>query len=450
MNLTRVPFLVRIPFQARLCAIALIGLLSQQSVLGQNDASPADPAVAAASSQAVLDKVRAAYLAAPTTERLRVSVRQGELPPRRSLLLLRLEPAADSQSIARAVIRAGRLLIEARPGTVRAVLDRPDSPLFIANAHREGLAETLAQCLPPLPLVSLDFAGAQAPPSSLTPYGQSAVFTAPELRQRAGNVIFAGQITAAGGGGGTFKLTVDAATGRIRRLELILGDPAQPARLRTITIEHAPSSADLSTFSFAPRGSGTVASLSQLAANEPESVVGTLFTPAPGSAAEAAVRSATRPGAASAQFAIVLIGGLSLLATPAPDLSIASETLLALAKELAAFNDGVPDRAAVPLGAGLAILWHAASPADDAILDHAASNAPERVHIAGLAGAESELARIAPESAAAFLILAPDLTIRAIHRVEALPRDPEQRLAELLMSLLEASARFESDPKEGP
>jgi hypothetical protein len=249
---------------------------------------------------------------------------------------------------------------------------------------------------------------------------------------------------------GEFSLTVDAATGRIRRLELILGDSAVPARVRTITIEHTPSSADLSTISFVARGAGTVATIAQLAAGEPDSALGTRFAPAPGSAAADAVRSATHGGTATARFAIVLIGGATQPASPQPSVSAAIDTLLALGQELDAFSDGGIDHAQTGLAAGLAMLWRAAGPEDEAVLERAAADAPERIHIAALAGAEAELARIAPDSAAAFLILAPDLSIRAIHPMEALPRDPEQRLAELLMSLLEVSARFDPDPKEGP
>jgi hypothetical protein len=445
MNPARVPFRVLTIHRACLCAVALIVLWPQHAVVGQTDAPPTEHPVAGPSNLTILEKVRAAYLAAPTTERLRVSVRQGDLPPRRSLLLVRLEPTADAHSIERAVIRAGRLLIEARPGVVRAMLDRPDTRLYVADAEGEGLAETLAQCLPPLPLVSLDFAGDRAPPASLTPYGPAATFAATEVRQRAGPVVLTGRVS-----DGEFSLTVDAATGRIRRLELILGDPAVPARVRTITIEHTPSSADLSTLSFVARSAGTVSTIAQLAAGEPDSALGTRFAPAPGSAAADAVRSATRGGTAAARFAIVLIGGSSQPASPQPSVSAAIDTLLALGQELDAFSDGGIDHAQTGLAAGLAMLWRAAGPEDDAVLDRAAVDAPERIHIAGLAGAEAELARIAPDSAAAFLILAPDLSIRAIHPMEALPRDPEQRLAELLMSLLEVSARFDPDPREGP
>lgn len=445
MNPARVPFLVRTIHRACLCAVALIVFSPQHAVLGQTDAPTAERPVAGPSNLSILEKVRAAYLDAPTTERLRVSVRQGDLPPRRSLLLLRLEPAADAQSIERAVIRAGRLLIEARPGVVRAMLDRPDTRLYVAHAEGKGLAQTLAQCLPPLPLVSLDFAGGRAPPESLTPYGPAAAFATPEVRQRAGPVVLTGRVS-----DGEFSLTVDAATGRIRRLELILGDPAVPARVRTITIEHTPSSADLSTLSFVARGAGTVSTIAQLAAGEPDSALGTRFAPAPGSAAADAVRSATRGGTATARFAIVLVGGSAQPTPPQPSVSTAIDTLLALGQELDAFSDGGIDHTQTGLAAGLAMLWRAARPEDDAVLDRAAADAPERIHIASLAGAETELARIAPDSAAAFLILAPDLSIRAIHPMEALPRDPEQRLAELLMSLLEVSARFDPDPNEGP
>ncbi len=392
----------------------------------------------------LLERVRAAYLAAPTTERLRISVRQGELPPRRSLLLVRLEPAPDAGSIGRVVLRAGRLLVEARPGSVRALLDRPESSLFLADAPNDDVLTTMSQILPPLPLASLDFACATALPPSLTPYGQSVVFQTPELRQRAGTAVFAGQVR-----GGTFKLTIDAAAARVRRLEITLGNPSQPSQLRSITIEHAASSADLSSLTFASAGRGIVGSLSQLAAGEPDTAVGSPFAPLHGSAAEEAVQSAVRNPGVGARSAVVLIGGLPRSAAPRPDLAAAVNTLLALKQEIASFSDGGSERAGSRLEAGFAVLWQASGADDDAILNRVAAGGGEPVHIAGLAGAEAELARVASDSAAVFVVLGPDLTIRAVHPTEALPVDPEQRVAELLMTLIEASVRAETDPKEG-
>lgn len=446
----RVPFSVSLPRRAPLriaclCAAAVCSAVSA----AQPPADPAPPAAAVPSTPAaepsVLEKVRAAYLSEPTTERLRISVRHGELPPRRSLLLVRLEPASDARSIRRAVLRAGRLLIEAVPGRVAAMLDAPDSGIFMADTAAADIAQALAEALPPLPLAPLDFAAAQhLPPTGLTPYGLGARFDSPDLRQKAGAAVFTGSIR-----DGSFKLTVDAATGRLRRLELRLGDPAQPERLRIITVEYAPSSADLSSIQFASGARPRAASLAQLAAAEPALAVGTKLTVSPDSAAHAVLRAALHPAADRARMAIVLIGGLPRAGVPAADASAACATLLALKNEVSIFLGGDRDAADRRGDVGFAALWHASGPGDEAALSRLADAPGDPVHIAGLAGAENELARLAPGSSEAIIVIAPDSTICAVHTLQTLPADPEQRIAELLMSYLDAAARYEGDPKQG-
>jgi hypothetical protein len=150
---------------------------------------------------------------------------------------------------------------------------------------------------------------------------------------------------------------------------------------------------------------------------------------------------------------VLLLGGLPAAGRTRPDAAPLFTTLTALQAEFAAFSTGVvpSDTAAQTVDPGFAVLWHGADAQEDAALEHLSRLEPgqERVHTAGIAGAEGEFARIAPNSAAAFIMLAPDRTILAIHPLEALPADPEQRIAELLMSLLDAAARYETDSKQG-
>ena len=49
-----------------------------------------------------------------------------------------------------------------------------------------------------------------------------------------------------------------------------------------------------------------------------------------------------------------------------------------------------------------------------------------------------ELRRGAPGAGAAFVVIAPDREILAVHAMEQLPSDPEQQVVELLMSVLDA------------
>lgn len=449
MNSRRVPFSVsltrRTPLRiACLCAALTPLALVAAQLVPDPPPAPVD-APPPAAQRTVLEKVRAAYLSQATTERLRISVRQGDRPPRRSLLLVRLEPALDSRSMRRAVLRAGRLLIEAIPGRVSVRLDAADSPLFIAETAAADVAGTLAEALPPLPLAPLDLTSASFPPTSLTPYGASVRFQTPDLMQKTGQAIITGTIN-----GGTFKLTADAATGRLRRLEIQFGDPSRIEQLRTITIEHAASSADLSNIDFSETSRARAGSLAQLAASEPALAIGTRFEPAADSAAHAAIRMALRPRAEHDRFAIVLIGGLPRRGIAAADTAAACATFIALRDELAQFVQEDREAADHRADVGFAALWHAAGEADDAALDRLAALTGEPVRTAGLAGAEDELARLAPRSSAAFLVLAPDQTVLAIHTPEALPADPEQRTAELLMSLLESMARYQAESRQGP
>lgn len=413
--------------------------VAQAAVAFSASQVPADDPVVEPS---VLEKVRAAYLAAPTTERLRVTIQSGNRPPRRSLLLARLEPSPDGGSLARAVIRAGRLLIQATPGTVRAILDRPESGLFEATSRATDVRGTLNDLLPPLPLAALDLASeAVGLTGTLTPYARGVTFDNAERRQKSGAAVLEG---ACNGGSGSVKLSVDAGSGRIRRVEIVLEATAAPAARTTITIEHAASSADLAGVDFESSSRVRVLSLAGLAAGEPDIANGTRFRVTEGTSAAHALDNAvgSKAGVVGGRPALVLLGRPPTAGGASVDLQTAAGLLAAVCAEFAGFRDGLGAEG----DAGFAMLWQTVDAAEDAVMDRAIGARAEGIALAGLDGVEGELARIAPGAGAAFVLVAADLTILSVHPVEQLSPDPEQRAAELVMALLEAAGRVDAPP----
>ena len=227
-------------------------------------------------------RVRAAYAAGPITERLRVSVRRGEGLARRSLLLVRTEPAEDGRSIARMVISAGRLLIDARGGsekdpmgTVRVALSATEGPVFERSVSGASAAEVFDAALLPIPLAAIDVVAADGGmPAMLTRYANGVRWDGVATAPRAGEWKLEGQFP-----GGLVSVTIDRASGRLRRVS-IMHRPADEAGT-IITIEHAPSTARLAEVAATgPDGlpRPTVETISALALHADLGAMGTLLS----------------------------------------------------------------------------------------------------------------------------------------------------------------------------
>jgi hypothetical protein len=380
---------------------------------------------------AVFAKVRSVYGAGATTERLRIGVRRGDGAARRSLLLVRAEPAPDGGSVARLVIGAGRLLIDARAaqgpegvGTVLAALHPDQGPLFEHSVLGAGVPDLLGAAFPPLPLGVVDILNATgSAPASLTPYARGVRWAESAVVSRSGEWRLDGLF-----GSGSVVLTIDRATGRIRRLHIAL-DAGSDAGT-TITIEHAPSAARLAGVSpNNPDGSSRprVGAVSALWRGGPDSVLGTALKIDAAPDGGPLVRALTRGPDGSARPAVVVLLGSDEQARIA-----AGSVLSALAEEIGA--PGGTD----PFSVGLGAAWGVGEAAPPW------AGRTNRPGVAPLLCAEAprclvELRRIAPNSGAAFVVIAHDGEILAVQTLEQLLADPDQRVVELLMSVLDAA-----------
>lgn len=395
-----------------------------------------DPPPAAREREAAVDaaaffaKARAAYADGPVTERLRVGVRRGEGHTRRSLLLVRTEPAEDGRDVARVLISAGRLLIDARGGrgdhaigTVRVALGATHGPVFERSMPGVGVAELLEAALPPLPLAALDLVGSgSGAPESLTPYARNVRWADAATAPRAGELKLEGRFA-----DGLVSVTIDRASGRLRRVLIThaLGSSAGTV----ITVEHAPSTARLAEVSgAAPDGQPRprVETMSALADGAADPGAGTPLTIGAGSDSAGLLQDLTRGPDGRPRPALVLLAGADERARTA-----AAAVLDALAGEIGAA------RGADSISVGLGAAWDAADDAPRwAVWDARPGSEPV---VAGAAmRVNAELRRVAPGSGAAFVVVAPDREILAVHPLEHLPADPEQQVVELLMSVLDA------------
>lgn len=374
-------------------------------------------------------KVRGAYAEGPVTERLRVGVRRGEGYTRRSLLLVRTEPTEDGRDVARVLISAGRLLIDARGGfgdraigTVRVALGATHGPVFERSMPEAGVGELLEAALPPLPLAVVDLVGPEGgAPVSLTPYARNVRWADAATAPRAGELKLEGQFA-----DGLVSVTIDRASGRLRRVLIThaLGSSAGTV----ITIEHAPSTARLAEVSGAgPDGQPRprVETMSALADGAADLAAGTPLNIAAGGDGEV-LKDLSRGPDGRPRPALVLLAGPDERARAA-----AATVLDALAGEIGAA------RGADAISVGLGAAWDAADNAPRWAAWGARPGAEPVVAGAG-SRVNAELRRIAPGSGAAFVVIAPDREILAVHPLEHLPADPEQQVVELLMSVLDA------------
>jgi hypothetical protein len=397
-------------------------------------AQPEPPAAtrereAAVDAAAFFAKARAAYADGPVTERLRVGVRRGEGYTRRSLLLVRTEPTEDGRAVARVLISAGRLLIDARGGfgdhaigTVRVALGATHGPVFERSMPEAGVGELLEAALPPLPLAVVDLVGPEGgAPVSLTPYARNVRWADAATAPRAGELKLEGQFA-----DGLVSVTIDRASGRLRRVLIThaLGSTAGTV----ITIEHAPSTARLAEVSIAgPDGQPRprVETMSALADGAADLAAGTPLSIAAGGDGEV-LKGLARGPDGRPRPALVLLAGPDERAR-----SAAAAVLDALAGEIGAA------RGADVISVGLGAAWDAADSAPRWAAWGARPGAEPVVAGAG-SRVNAELRRVAPGSGAAFVVIAPDREILAVHPLEHLPADPEQQVVELLMSVLDA------------
>ena len=343
------------------------------------------------------------------------------------------------------VVRAGRLLIEAMPGVVRARLDTPESPFFEATCDQPDIAGTVRELLPPLPIASLDLAGARPDELVLTPYTAGVALSEPDPNARGVTTTIDGVHSA-----GSLRLVLDSARGAIRRLEIRRDEPA--GRATVITMEHSPSTANLGSLDFSRGNRRLVTSLADLAADLPDRAVGTELAAAEGSAAAEVLARVTRAESGESRPCLVLLGSPVRSALSRIDAAQAAATLAAVAQDFAADAVGLPgraDRVANSQIAGFAMFWQGASAAEDQAVTAAIERAGGKVALSGLDGVEGEMARVAPGSAGAFVVLAGGRTIHSVHPLERLPADPEQQVAELVMALLDAADAGGDGRQEG-
>lgn len=415
-------------------AIALAGPNARSA-----DQPETTPAATPADASTFLARVRAAYTQVPVTERLRISVQRPGGATRRSLLLVRTEPSPDGTQIDRVFIRAGRLLIDARgpsnsaTGFVRAALHAQNGPMFEAPATTGTVAAALAGALPPLPIAQLDLAAATSGEQGcITAYACGVNWSNSPSYPRAGEAQLDGRSDH-----GSIALTVDRTTWRLRRVQITIdarpdGGNADGSGGASITIDHAPSIAQLAAIRPDAGGAGEgsprprVKSPSALMAGVPMSAVGSLLALEAEPDGSVLLRAATQDAQGRPRPAMILLLGAS---DPSHDPAV--RTLVAMATELAAGSE--------PLQAGVLVTW---DPKEGDSRSWPAITPPRQgetpVASGGSARGGEELARIAPGAAGAFIVVSPDREILAVHPLEQLPIDPEQQVAELLMSLLDA------------
>lgn len=395
------------------------------------------PAATPADASTFLMRVRTAYTRAPVTERLRISVQRPGGATRRSLLLVRTEPRPDGSEIDRVLVRAGRLLIDARAATsnaagfVRAALHTQKGPMFEAPATTGTVAAALAGALPPLPIAQLDLAAAAAGEQDcITAYACGVNWSNSPTYPRAGEAQLGGRFDR-----GSISLTVDRTSWRLRRVQITLdassdASDADGSGGASITIDHAPSIAQLAAIR-PDAGDGPprprVKSPSALMAGVPMSAVGSILTLEDEPDGGTLLRAATRDAQGRPCPAMILLLGAS---DSAHDPAVRS--IVAMATELGAASE--------PFQAGLLVTWdpaHGESRSWPVITPPRQGDMPVATGPSARGG--EELARIAPGAAGAFVVVSSDREILAVHTLEQLPIDPEQQVAELLMSLLDAA-----------
>ncbi|MBX3406318.1 MAG: hypothetical protein KF869_06100 [Phycisphaeraceae bacterium] len=411
---------------------AAVAVQPEPPVASRDRDSPTDAA-------AFFARARAAYTAGPVTERLRVSVRRGDGLARRSLLLVRTEPAEDGRSIARMVISAGRLLIDARGGsekdpmgTVRVALSATEGPVYERSASGASAAEVLDAALLPIPLAVPDVVSADGRvPAVFTQYANGVRWDGVATAPRAGELKLEGRSP-----GGLFSVTIDRASGRLRRVSITRQPADEDGTI--ITIEHAPSTARLAEVAATgPDGlpRPRVDTISALALHADLGATGTTLGIDAARDGGELLKSLTRGPDGRPRPALVLLVGPGERAQ-----SVAMGVLEALAVEIGAARGS--DAILVGLGAA----WDAADAAP-AWAARVPRSGAEPVVAAAASRVNEELHRTAPGAGAAFVVIAPDREILAVHAMEQLPNDPEQQVVELLMSVLDAvqSARSADD-----
>lgn len=229
------------------CAVTFAGLsagvLAQESTPGSppptpapTTAPPAQPRSPEQLAQDAVTELQNAYRSSPTCERVNLEVRSpgpgGTTRVSRATYLVRFDPATSEPSKApRLYVELAQLRLWASAGTLTLMHAR-DATRFFQCAYSGLLGtQSVSQCLPPVPMPSLDLAS-PSPCASFSPYAPSIAWEKVEIDPRGpGRRIITGRLTDSDAG----TLRLEVWSGRARRLVI-----DRPSKRSTLVFSMSP------------------------------------------------------------------------------------------------------------------------------------------------------------------------------------------------------------------